>query len=146
LNQISSDFDFQHSNDTIQFFKILEAYSNTHQQKESIETDDYIEGLINIINEIDGDFAIVYHDVINNKLVLARDFFGKRSLLLALHNSHLIGCSNQIKGVKQYYEIPSNAIIVIDLAKEQDASIEKCQIKLGNLKPSKRRFPEEENE
>ena len=34
------------------------------------------------MNQIESDHAYVYHDIINNKIVVTRDIFGKRSLVL----------------------------------------------------------------
>lgn len=77
-----------YENDTLQLLDILHLHSQRFRAGAGGSVDQakcgeaYWAGLQQILSNTIGDFALVYYDALNQKLVIAKDVFGKRSLLL----------------------------------------------------------------
>lgn len=80
-----------YKNDTNQLFEIFNNYSQIYKlQKEKIFN--YEDNLVAISDCFHGDFSFIFYDYINNYLIIGKDIFGKKSLLLGFHkNGFCIG-------------------------------------------------------
>jgi hypothetical protein len=68
-----------------------------------------------IFKATEGDFAICYYDYLNQILVLTRDMFGKRSLLLQFDEMSNVAVMSASVYPQKYeiFELPSNAVFFI---------------------------------
>ena len=75
-----------YNNDTIQLFDILNKYSEFYYNEKNInEILNYEEDMLKIIDCFHGDFAFIYQDRLNNLIIIGKDIYGKKSLLLGFH-------------------------------------------------------------
>lgn len=112
-------------NDSEILYDILTTLSTKIKNDDIKEIDKYGEMYISTMNQIESDHAYVYHDIINNKIVVTRDIFGKRSLVLVyikslsflMLTSTLPQSIYDIKDIDDIMiiEIPNNSVIVIDI-------------------------------
>jgi asparagine synthetase B (glutamine-hydrolysing) len=74
-----------YKNDTVQIFEVLNNFSIDFQsEKAPIES--YEDRILRIFEAfINADFALVFYDNLNKKISMAKDLFGKRSLLFGIH-------------------------------------------------------------
>ena len=117
--------DLYKDNDSEILYDILNALSMKIKNDNIKEIDKYGEMYLSTMNQIESDHAYVYHDIINNKIVVSRDIFGKRSLILVYIKSlsFLMLTSTlpqSIYDIKDsddiiIIEIPNNSAIVIDI-------------------------------
>ena len=117
--------DLYKDNDSEILYDILNALSMKIKNDDIKEIDKYGEMYLSTMNQIESDHAYVYHDIINNKIVVSRDIFGKRSLILVYIKSlsFLMLTSTlpqSIYDIKDsddiiIIEIPNNSAIVIDI-------------------------------
>ena len=117
--------DLYKDNDSEILYDILNALSMKIKKDDIKEVDKYGEMYLSTMNQIESDHAYVYHDIINSKIVVSRDIFGKRSLILVYIKSlsFLMLTSTlpqSIYDIKDsddiiIIEIPNNSAIVIDI-------------------------------
>jgi asparagine synthetase B (glutamine-hydrolysing) len=99
----------------------------------------YSNMLFDIISKIESDHAFIFHDTLNKKIVLNRDLFGKRSLIIVyfkLENIFLI-TSALTKEIKDLYsenveiiEVPANSIVIFDMLSERNFNFSKENVEL----------------
>jgi asparagine synthetase B (glutamine-hydrolysing) len=92
----------------------------------------YADKIFKLFNDIESDHAFCYIDRINNKVILSRDIFGKRSLLLVyiLEYNVVMICSAIPKSLYELrnskniiiIEIPANSLVIIDLLSDNKIS------------------------
>lgn len=117
--------DLYKDNDSEILYDILNALSMKIKKDDIKEIGKYGEMYLSTMNQIESDHAYVYHDIINNKIVVSRDIFGKRSLILVyikslsflMLTSTLPQSIYEIKDSDDIIiiEIPNNSAIVIDI-------------------------------
>ena len=112
-----------YDNDGIILSEILYNFSKENLNKNNEE---YSNNLFKIINNIESDHVFIYHDILNKKIVINKDIFGKKSLILIYIKKFDIlffvsVVPNYIYKLREYkndiliYEIPNNHILLIDL-------------------------------
>ena len=117
--------DLYKDNDSEILYDILNALSMKIKKDDIKEIGKYGEMYLSTMNQIESDHAYVYHDIINNKIVVSRDIFGKRSLILVYIKSlsFLMLTSTLPQSIYEIkesddiiiIEIPNNSAIVIDI-------------------------------
>ena len=109
-------------NDGIILSEILNKFSQDNKDS-NINT--YSNNFFQIINQIESDHAFIFHDNINNKILINRDLFGKRSLILSyIKQLNIIIISSflplslynnrNFKNEILIIEIPNNHLLIID--------------------------------
>ena len=69
-----------------------------------------------LFDEIEGDYALCYYDYLNGLLILSRDMFGKRSLMMMVDKEgNLQISSTSILPDSEAYELRANSIMIINL-------------------------------
>jgi asparagine synthetase B (glutamine-hydrolysing) len=95
--KIITDFD-PFRNDTKQLFNILDSYSKFYHTESGQEKSmNYLEDMKLIIDCFNADFSFIFIDILNRKITFGKDIFGKRSLLLGIHQNGLCFSSCSIK-------------------------------------------------
>jgi len=127
LNELIKNLHFE--NDTLILSKILAIFSEEYNNiKDSNKNNKlYSELFFRIHRSLESDHALVYYDNLNKKVLINRDLFGKRSLLLIrfIKNGVFFFSSNinleLYELIKNYpdeisvFEVPANTVIIIDL-------------------------------
>ena len=115
LSDLLQNMDLEKGNDGKQLFEIFNCISLLlNLNKISLNMyKNLFEGII--YEAIEGDFAIWFYDNINQILVLSRDMFGKRSLLIQFDNNNSIAIMSASVLDQNYeiYEVPANAMIFL---------------------------------
>jgi asparagine synthetase B (glutamine-hydrolysing) len=123
----NQDIDLYVNNDGYILSKLLGNISlglYEYQNKDSDINSLYSDRLFKLLNDMESDHSFVYSDRLNNKLILSRDIFGKRSLLLVYILDYNVAfiCSVLPKSLYEnrnhkkfiIIEIPANSILIID--------------------------------
>ena len=104
-------------------FNILNKFSKENQIDNHKE---YVENFFKIYNNIESDHSFYFHDNINNQILISRDVFGKRSIILCYIKSlsililtpvlteTLIKLSKSDTNNIYILEIPSNHLLLIN--------------------------------
>lgn len=140
-------------NDGLILFDILEEISLQFSSIDKGDNKTYSDIFMQYITQIESDHALIYHDHRNKKIILNRDIFGKRSLMMVyikslnqliitsiLPNSfYLLRNSSDIITL----EIPNNSCVIIDYLNEtqkifwyKNPYLQSPSILRFNLKPS----------
>ena len=115
LSKLLMNMDLEKGNDGKQLFEIFNCISLLLNLNR-ITLNQYKELFEGIIYEaMEGDFAIWFYDNINQILVLSRDMFGKRSLLVQFddNNSIAVMSTSILDQSYEIYEVPANAMIFL---------------------------------
>jgi asparagine synthetase B (glutamine-hydrolysing) len=131
LKDKNEEFDLYVNNDGVILSELLNKYSIAFNQLDKDDQDNtaYSEGLFAILNNIESDHAFVFTDKINNKIVLSRDIFGKRSLIFIyfVEFNIITICSalpgsiynNRTNKNIIIIEIPANSLLIIETLAER---------------------------
>jgi asparagine synthetase B (glutamine-hydrolysing) len=76
-NKINNDN--KNLNNDIILFNILNNFS---KENKVADINNYVENFFKIYNNIESDHSFYFHDNINNQILISRDIFGKRSIIL----------------------------------------------------------------
>lgn len=107
-------------NDGLILSKMLSNFSNSITSDNNKE---YVDKFFRVMNKIESDHALIFHDIKNKKIVVNRDIFGKRSLILVyIHSLNILILSSVLS--KSLYssrnskditiiEVPNNSALVI---------------------------------
>lgn len=125
-NIIFEGHDLFKDNDGLILFEMLnKQIESFHQLSIDNKTNDqYITNVFNAINRLESDHAFIYIDKTNKSIIVNRDLFGKRSLLLVHIKSHSIIMITSVLPKAIYEnrnrediticEIPNNAIAIFN--------------------------------
>ena len=114
---------------TSTFFNLL---NNFTKENKGNNIDLYINNFFKIYNNIESDHSFYFHDNINNKILISRDIFGKRSIILyyikdlsilifaPILTQTLINLSKINNENIYILEIPSNHLLLINLNDKQN--------------------------
>ena len=89
LNEITKDLseDNKDNDNKTLLFKILNNFSKNNKIEDKNK---YLENFFLIYNNLESDHAFYFHDNINNQILISRDLFGKRSIILSYINFNKI--------------------------------------------------------
>ena len=125
INKINND-DIKNDDNLdkrISLFKVLNKFTKENKIE---DMNKYIENFFIIYNNLESDHAFYFHDNINKKLLISRDIFGKRSIILYYIKSLTITfftpvLSETLINLYKYnpndimlLEMPSNHLLLID--------------------------------
>ena len=125
INKINND-DIKNDDNLdkrISLFKVLNKFTKENKIE---DMNKYIENFFIIYNNLESDHAFYFHDNINKKLLISRDIFGKRSIILYYIKSLSIifftpVLSEALINLYKYnpndimlLEMPSNHLLLID--------------------------------
>ena len=125
INKINND-DIKNDDNLdkrISLFKVLNKFTKENKIE---DMNKYIENFFIIYNNLESDHAFYFHDNINKKLLISRDIFGKRSIILYYIKSLSIifitpVLSETLINLYKYnpndimlLEMPSNHLLLID--------------------------------
>ena len=79
LNEMTKDLSEENKDNKTLLFKILNHFSKNNKIEDK---NNYLENFFLIYNNLESDHAFYFHDNINNQLLISRDIFGKRSIIL----------------------------------------------------------------
>lgn len=129
MNKNNKDFDNEFNlykeNDGLILFEYLNKISFSGDESA------YVESLYKLLNNIESDHAFIFHDIKNNRIIINRDIFGKRSLLLVYDKTYgylyLLSVLPEFlyknKANLLILEIPNNCLLILDLNKESKLKV-----------------------
>ena len=129
--ELLNEKDLSKENDGIILSDILNKFS---QENTSSDINIYSNNFFKIINEIESDHAFIFHDNINKKILINRDIFGKKSLILSyIKQLNIIFISSflplslyknhNFKNDINIVEIPNNHLLIIEDEKENKLTL-----------------------
>jgi asparagine synthetase B (glutamine-hydrolysing) len=131
ITEINKDIKIDNFNTKFSLFNLLTKCSK--DKKDNIKK--YIENFFEIYNNLESDHAFYFHDNINKQILISRDIFGKRSIILYYIKSLsiiiltpilpeiLISLSKSNPKNIFILEIPSNHLLLINEKSENKISL-----------------------
>jgi asparagine synthetase B (glutamine-hydrolysing) len=123
-----SNYDIYKQNDGLILQEILSYFSLDFYSSNNKSNSLYSDYLFDLLSRVESDHAFVYTDLLNQKIILNRDMFGKRSLILIfLKKENLFIITSVLTqsfcklhpGDVEIIEVPANSLIIFDLISNQ---------------------------